>query len=121
METPPASLTRMLEAWNENEPAKVRDHLEACLLPDVVFIDPSISLVGIDAFEANVHATHRRLPGGIYSRTTVVDSHNNLHRYGWAIHRDGELVLPGFDVTETNDEGRVVRVLGFFGPLRDLE
>ena len=117
----PSSFDHMLAAWNEAEPAKVRGHLERALAPDVRFVDPSIDVTGIDGFEANVHEVHARLPGAVYSRTSGVDSHNGLHRYSWAIHRDGELVLPGFDVVETDAEGRVARVLGFFGPLPEKE
>jgi hypothetical protein len=46
-----------------------------------------------------------------------VDTHHQLYRYAWAIHQNGKLVLPGFDVAEVDDSGRVTRVLGFFGPL----
>ena len=45
-----------------------------------------------------------------------MDGHNNLYRYHWEIRRDGELVMPGFDVTEVDASGLVTRVLGFFGP-----
>ena len=41
--------------------------------------------------------------------------------YAWEIRREGELVMPGFDVTELDDEGRVLRVLGFFGPLPEKD
>ena len=107
----------MLAAWNERDPDKVRVHLDKALAPDVEFIDPSIETHGIDEFEANVHAVHRQLPGAEYGRTSDVDSHHRLHRYSWAITRDGETLMPGFDVTELNDDGLVVRVFGFFGPL----
>ncbi len=117
----PPSFDHMLAAWNEAEEAKVRGHLERALAPDVRFVDPSIDVTGIEGFEANVHEVHARLPGAVYSRTSGVDSHHGLHRYSWAIHRDGELVLPGFDVVETDAEGRVARVLGFFGPLPERE
>lgn len=116
----PESLDRMLAAWNASEPAEIRGHLESALAPDVHFVDPSIDVRGIDGFEANVHEVHARLPGAVYSRTSVVDSHHSLYRYSWAIHRRGKLVLPGFDVAEIDDAGRVARVLGFFGPLPEL-
>ncbi len=57
------------------------------------------------------------IPGAVYSRTSGVDSHHGLYRYSWQISRDGEVVLPGFDVTEVDGDGKVTRVLGFFGPL----
>jgi hypothetical protein len=114
---PPESLDLMLAAWNESEPGKVRGILDKALAPDVHFLDPSIDVTGIEGFEANVHEVHARIPGAVYSRTSGVDSHHNLFRYHWAIHRDGNLVVPGFDVTELDSDGRVQRVLGFFGPL----
>ena len=119
MSTHPESLDHMLAAWNERDPARVRTHLERAVAPDVVFVDPSIDLQGIDDFEANVHEVHRQLPGAVYARTSAVDSHHGLHRYSWLISREGEEILPGFDVTEVGPDGKVMRVLGFFGPLDD--
>lgn len=113
----PESLDHMLAAWNETDPAKIRVLLEKALHPDVHFVDPSIDVTGIDGFEANVHEVHARVPGASYSRTSGVDSHHGLYRYNWAIHLDGKLLLAGFDVTETDEQARVKRVLGFFGEL----
>lgn len=112
-----AALDHMLAAWNEHDPAKVRGHLERALAVDVRFVDPSIDVVGIDAFEANVHHVHTQIPGAVYSRTSAVDSHHSHHRYHWAIHLDGSLLLAGFDVTVTDVDDRVATVIGFFGPL----
>jgi hypothetical protein len=113
----PETFDHMLAAWNEREPAKVRGRLERALAPDVHFVDPDNDVTGIDAFEKMVHAFRERLPNAVCSRASEIDSHHRLHRYHWAIHRDGALLLPGFDVVETDPEGRVARVLGFFGPL----
>ena len=113
----PESLAQMRAAWNEPDPDRVRAHLEKALSPEVVFIDPSIVTRGIDEFEANVHEVHGRLPGAEYRLASGLDLHHDIVRYAWEIHRDGKLVLPGFDVTEFDGEGRVLRVLGFFGPL----
>ena len=117
----PESLDHMLAAWNEQDPTVVRAHLEKAISPDVEFIDPSVEAHGIDEFEANVHHVHKQVPGAVYERSTVVDSHHRLHRYNWRILRDGNTVLDGFDVTEVDEDGKVLRVLGFFGPLQDLE
>ena len=119
--THPESLDHMLAAWNERDPVNLRGHLEKALAPGVLFIDPSVETHGIDEFEANVHKVQAGLPGADYARTSAVDSHHGLHRYSWQISRGGEVLLPGFDVTETDDEGRVTRVLGFFGPLPESD
>ena len=117
MSNAPASFDHMLAAWNEKDPTKVRGHLEKALTADVHFVDPSIDLVGIDAFEANIHRVHEQIPGAAYSRTSDVDEHHGHHRYHWAIHLDDELLLAGFDVAVTDADARVEKVIGFFGPL----
>lgn len=117
--TYPESFDHMLAAWNEPDPSRVRSHLERALTPDVEFIDPSIETHGVDEFEANVHKVKAAIPGAAYARTSAVDSHHHLHRYSWQISRDGEVLLPGFDVAEVDGNGKVARVLGFFGPLPD--
>ncbi len=117
----PESLDHMLAAWNERDSDRVRGHLDRALAANVVFIDPGVETQGIDEFEANVHAVHRQIPGADYERTSGVDSHHRLHRYNWQISRDGELIITGFDVTEVDDDGKVTRVLGFFGPLPERD
>ena len=117
MPTHPVALDHMLAAWQELSPEKVRSHLDAALSPTVHFVDPDNDIRGIDAFEEMVHAFRKRFPSAELSRASGVDGHHDLYRYDWAIHVDGNLLMPGFDVSELDDEGRVLRVLGFFGPL----
>ena len=113
----PESLDHMLAAWNEPDPSRVRAHLDRALNPDVRFVDPSIDVTGIDGFEANVHEVKASIPGATYARASAVDSQHNFHRYHWAIHQGDELLLAGLDVTQTDDDGKVVCVIGFFGEL----
>ena len=113
----PDALDGMLRAWNERNPEKIRAHLDAALADDVIFIDPTHSIVGLDAFETMVREFRTQFPDAVCSRASGVDSHHDLHRYNWEIHRDGTLLVPGFDVTQLNERGQVCRVEGFFGPL----
>lgn len=112
----PESFDRMLAAWNEKNPDLIRAHLDAALTEDVYFCDPSITTNGIDEFENMVHEVQSRLKGAVYSRISKVDTHHNLYRYHWAIHTDGTMIVQGFDVVEERD-GKVAKVLGFFGDL----
>jgi len=116
MQNYPISFDQMLNAWNEQEPTKIRAHLDAALTPDVHFVDPTIDIRGIDAFESMVHEVQGRLSGAVYSRISNVDHHHNIYRYHWAIHIDEQLVVQGFDVVEVKGN-KVDRVLGFFGDL----
>ncbi|MFT4823197.1 MAG: hypothetical protein ACJASY_003592 [Halioglobus sp.] len=111
----PQSYDHMLIAWNESDATLVRERLERALSPGIRFVDPSIDVTGIDSFESKVHDVQGKLPGAVYSRTTGVDSQHGSHRYHWAIHQEGELIVPGFDVVQTDDSGWVIRVIGSFG------
>lgn len=111
------SLDKMLAAWNSNDAEEIEKLANEALEHNVHFADPTHNIIGRGAFVAMVHRTHKRVPGAVYSRASQIDRQNNFCRYHWAIHLNQELLLEGFDVTEINDAGKVVKVLGFFGPL----
>ena len=120
MSEAPKALDHMLTAWNERNPDAIRSHLDAALAEGVIFIDPTHSTVGRDEFETMVRDFRAQFPDAVCSRSSGIDGHHNLYRYTWEIHRDGELMVPGFDVAELDDRGQVCRVEGFFGPLPPL-
>ena len=64
MSETPKALEQMLNAWNELDPDAVRGHLDKALAEDVVFIDPTHSTVGRDAFETMVHDFRAQFPPG---------------------------------------------------------
>lgn len=107
----------MFAAWNEQDPSAVRARLDAVLFANVRFVDPTIDLVGIDEFEANVHRVHEQIPGATYRRSSRIDEHHGCCRYSWEILLDGERILEGADVTLIDHEDRIAAVIGFFGPL----
>ncbi len=111
---------RMLDVWNEENPDLVLERLSAVLSEDVLFIDPTITTRGLVDFEANVRGFRAKYPRAVISRTSGIDAHSNLHRYTWQISIKGKAVLTGFDVSEQNAEGKICKVLGFFGPLPPL-
>ena len=113
----PRSFDHMLAAWNELDTGEIRAHLDQALSPDVYFVDPSIETRGIDEFEANVRDFRAKLPDARCIRASGFDCHHRLYRYAWEIYRGQELFLPGFDVAEVDESGRVVVVQGFFGTL----
>jgi len=106
----------MLDAWNESDATKVRGYLKAALDDNVRFVDPTIDLVGIDAFETTVHEVQARIPGAVYSRISRVDAHHNVYRYHWVIHVGGKLAVQDFDTVAAVDD-KVSLVIGFVGDL----
>lgn len=115
----PASLDAMLAAWNEKDLSRIRSHLDAALAETVVFADPDNFVEGIDAFEAMVRKFRTERPDARCERTSGFNLHHKRYRYNWLVSVGGVPAVPGMDVTELNEAGKVVRVDGFFGPVPD--
>lgn len=111
------NLDRMLAIWNSGDPAEQAELARTAMEHNVHFVDPNHNIIGHDAFLKMVALVQSGIPGAHYSRTSAIDVQNNHCRYHWAIHRDGTLLVSGFDVTEVNDGGKIVKIIGFFGEL----
>lgn len=111
------NLAKMLAVWNTTDEDEKRALVDAALEHNVHFVDPNHNIVGREPFLKMVSQVQAGIPGAVYSRRSRIDIQNNHCRYHWAIHMNGQQLLQGFDMTEVNDAGRVVKVVGFFGPL----
>ena len=109
------NLDRMLAVWNTGDVAEQRSLVAQALAHNVHFVDPNHNIIGQEAFLAMVTEVQAGIPGAVYSRASDIGFQNNFCRYHWAIHMGEELLMPGFDVTEVNDAGKIVKVIGFFG------
>lgn len=112
-----ANLNDMLAIWNTTGEASKAALAATALEHNVHFVDPNHNIIGRPAFLDMVRSVQERIPGAIYARTSEIGFQNNFCRYHWAIHLNGTLLMPGFDVTEVNDSGKIVKVIGFFGEL----
>lgn len=117
----PEVLHTYLAMWREPDQAKREALLAECVSDDVVFADPQDYHEGRDALAANTKRFHETFPGAVLSRTSEVDIQNRRHRYTWRIELDGKTLIDGMDVTTLNDDGRIERIDGFFGPIQPLK
>jgi len=63
-------------------------------------------------------AVQGQFPGHTFRRSTGIDSHHGIARYGWElVAADGSVTLGGMDVALIADDGKLNRVAGFFGDL----
>ncbi len=111
------NLEKMMLVWNTPDRATRERLVDEALEHNVHFVDPNHNIIGRKAFLAMVDQILEQFPGAAYNRNSDVDMQNNFCRYHWKIDWDGKRVMNGFDVTEVNDGGKVVKVIGFFGPL----
>jgi hypothetical protein len=106
------------QAWNASSADERQRHLEVALTDDCELIEPRGRFVGRQAVFERITGFADRFPGATVDITTNVDEHSGLARYGWRItDRDGGPMLAGIDVVERAADGRLRRVIMFFGDL----
>ncbi|MHA7820241.1 MAG: nuclear transport factor 2 family protein [Erythrobacter sp.] len=110
-------LNEMFGVWNTTDEKEQDERAARALEHNVHFVDPNHNIIGRDAFLAMVRETQKKFPGLRYGRSCDPQVQNNFCRYHWHIHSGDDEVMTGFDVTEVNDGGKIVKVIGFFGEL----
>lgn len=112
------NLQKMMAIWNTTDPVEIERLTEEALEHNVHFADPNHNIVGRKAFVEMVHQVQKQIPGAAYSHNSEIDIQNNFCRYHWKIDIGDKRLMNGFDMTEVNDAGKIVKVIGFFGPLK---
>ena len=104
-------------AWNERDENARRALLERSWTDDGVYRDPTARAEGREALVGHIGGFHARMPGNRIELASGVDEHGGLLRFGWRmVGPDGVAVLDGMDFGELDDDGRLKRIVGFFGP-----
>ncbi len=107
-----------LAGYCEPDPARRLELLASAWAPEGTLVDPPIDGAGVDGISAMVDAVLSHYPGHRFVRTTTIDAHHQSARYGWALlDGDGTVVLDGVDLVDFDGDGKLVRVVGFFGQL----
>jgi hypothetical protein len=103
-------------AWNEPGEERRRQLLERAWADDGTYTDPQAHIAGRDALVALIGDFQRRFPGARIEPSGGVDEHHGLLRFAWRIVRPGGPVMEGVDFGELAGDGRLRRIVGFFGP-----
>ena len=107
-------IANYLATWNETDPAARRALLEAHWSADASYRDPLVQVSGHDQLDAVIEGVHQQFAGFVFTAYGPSDAHHNQLRFGWALGPAGvEPPVLGFDVLVTDDDGRIVSVLGF--------
>jgi hypothetical protein len=107
-----------LKAYCEPDPATRAELLAAVWAPTGALFDPPFEGEGLDAIAAMTDVVLTHYAGHTFRRTTDIDAHHTFGRYGWElVAPDGTAAVTGTDIVEIDAEGRLTRIVGFFGPL----
>jgi hypothetical protein len=113
-----AAVAALDTAWRTADPSERQRLLERALAPgaELVGPEPMGRHVGVAAIAALIGGFATRWPGAQVVVTTGVDVHHGWARYGWTIRSEhGELLLEGIDVAQVAPDGRLARIVMFYG------
>jgi len=112
-----------LRAYGEPDPQVRAALIAETWADDGVLVDPPLDpAAGPEGLDATFAAVQALYPGHTFRRVTGVDRHHEVGRYGWEmIDADAAVVLAGTDVVDFAPDGRLTRVVGFFGDLPAVE
>ena len=120
METTLNTIDTYIAALNETDPERRARLVEESWNPEGTYLDPMLEAAGHAAFNDMVATIHGAYPGHTFRRTTEIDGHHDLIRFGWElVGPDGSLTVAGIDVGELDADGKIKAIAGFFGPLVD--
>ena len=106
------------QVWSEPD-AQRRAQLLAQVWSDgATYTDPTVHAAGSQELLAHIASVLARRPGARIVRTSAVDEHHGLARFSWQrVEADGTRRPEGIDFVELSADGRIRRIIGFFGPL----
>ena len=120
----PITITRTidshLEAYALEDAARRSSLVAANWNTDGELTDPPLAGRGHAEISALADVVLTHYAGHRFERTTVVDMHHSFARYGWnLVGPEGAVAVSGTDFVELDDDGKLLRIVGFFGPLEE--
>lgn len=107
--------------WSDPDPLRRRKFLGEALADGATYTDPTAHTVGVEELASHIDSVFAQQPGMRVLRVSNVDAHHGVARFGWRlVQADGTALPDGVDFVEFSAEGRIRRIVGFFGGLRGI-
>jgi hypothetical protein len=104
------------EAWNQTDELKRRALLDQAWADDGLYVDPVSEGRGRDALSEIIAGFHKQAPGARIVVTSGLDQHHNQIRFAWSlVQPDGKTAIEGIDACEIAPDGRIARIVGYWG------
>ena len=109
-------VTKYMAAWNEADVARRNALLERCWADGGIYVDPGVELAGRDALAQHIAKMQAGRPGARLEFMSGVDVHHRVLRFLWRLVRvDGTFGDTSIDFGEIGPDGRLIKMVGFFG------
>lgn len=106
------------DAWGEPDPVPRRAMIERVWAEGATYTDPGVHLAGAAALAEHIGGVLAQRPGARIVLASVVEAHHDVARFAWrVVSPDGTTLREGIDFVEIARDGKLRRVVGFFGAL----
>jgi hypothetical protein len=108
-------------AWGPMNETVRRGIVAVVWEPTGVYVGPSVQLIGREALARHASALQSADPGSRIVLDSVVDRRHGMFRFAWRRLLPNGESRTGVDFGELSDDGRIQKIVGFFGPLVPVE
>lgn len=106
-----------MDAWRESDRALRHQLLERVWAEDATYTDPTAHVIGRQEFVDHIGRFFEQFPGASFELTSGIDAHHGKLRFTWRmLLADRTVFVEGIDFGELSPDGRLHRIVGFFGP-----
>ena len=106
-----------LAGYCEPDAARRAELLSSVWHANGELLDPPFAGTGPEHIAGLVDVVLQHYPAHTFVRTSAVDAHHDHARYAWSLNApDGTAAVTGTDIATLVD-GRLTRVIGYFGEL----
>jgi hypothetical protein len=116
MAAPSEAIQAYLDAWAEKDEAKRLALIEKAWAEDGLYVDPTSEGRGREALSQIIAGFHAQAQGARIELASGIDQHHNQIRFAWNfIQADGTTAIEGIDAGELAPDGKIARIVGFWG------
>jgi SnoaL-like domain len=106
-------------AWGEPDVDRRRQMLERVWAPDGTYTDPNGHSESREALIDRITRHLQKYPNTHIVPSSQVDLHHGMLRFTWKfVSADGKILMEGIDFGEVAPDGKLKRIVGFFGPVK---
>ena len=104
-------------AWNEADTTHRDALLAACWADNGIYVDPNVEILGRENLSRHIAKVQMGRPGAHLEFMSGIETHHNVLRFPWRlVHADATFGDTSIDVGEIGPDGRLIKMIGFFGP-----